>query len=270
MDRTKYERRLTHLNAYFSLAITLIPSVLSLFILTNLKTFALIFLYSGFRIIFIELLNSIFNVIVLKSGGIAADKRVVFSQSKNNPAISSLIVGIGILAIFLVSILLVFRKSDLDQFNLIFLQLITFVGGTWAFLWLERAHWEWKVLRQKVQRSEWVELESVERDVVPLTEKGKRQLILQLTWFTRIAPILVSILFLFPPAFMLFRHEIGYSLLYLFFAAMAIVATDETWKKCKRTIENCQRSLASESQISLISTSVPTSKPVVQTLSRRP
>ncbi|MGC4043808.1 MAG: hypothetical protein QM758_08370 [Armatimonas sp.] len=271
MDRVRYGRRLTFLNAYFSLAITLIPLLWMTWILCVMQKFNPIWTIWITRGLLFSAWSYSRQVIELRAGVPVEDKRSWHVGSLSFPG--ALISGLGLVVLlpcllgFWMIMLSEQAPQPVSRAELWSMEMTLSLVGIWASLWLNRAAWEWRVNQGKVHPSERVERAEEGKSVLPHTEAGMRRYIRELTWLIRIVPWVSGLLVLLPACFLS-----SYSWTNLaggtVFSIFLLSGVGKLRKQARQDRDACRRELkARMALVAPIVTTVPNeSKPLYQWL----
>ncbi|MGC4043807.1 MAG: hypothetical protein QM758_08365 [Armatimonas sp.] len=247
MDRTKYGRRLTFLNAYFSAAVAIAAYCGMLLVLWLIGELSPLFLLWGMRPLLHNVWNACRQIIELRAGLLVEDNRTVYPTSGHYAFRTARFRGLGILGL-VAFLFFIFRQesnpvSD-SLYGKLLVEVLLSVGGVWGMLWLDRAIWEWRALEGKVHSSEWVERVSEEADagLLPQTETGMKRYVREATWLCRIGAWLMGIL-LFLPGLPLFSSSLFSAALIMAINLGILLFLVPAWSRVREKRDACQKKL---------------------------
>lgn len=266
-----YGRRLTFLNAYLSLAVVLIALIAEILLLCLIGKLSSLVLLWGACQLLVSTWTCCRQIIALRAGVPVLDTRVA-NQSKAASAFWEALVRGVIIALLPIAVLvlaIVYPVATLSRSDVLLCDGVLSVLGVWAYLWWERAAWEWRVNRGRVSSSEYVERISGNETALPTTDTGMRRYILELGWLVRYGPWIGGGLLYLPCLFM-FYSGWGSAVGGMALSTWALaVYFPKHWKRARQDRETCQEALAEKLALAtpvVTATVITEQKPLFQQL----
>lgn len=260
MDRMKYGRKLTFMNAYFSLSIAILGLCGILIAVGAQDLFNPIWFIWMIRVLLNSAWTYCWQIIKQRAGITMVDQREVRAPSSISAFWKALFRGVGIgggaaLAfLFLSSI----HRNPIPESELLYAELMLSLAGVWAFLWLDRAVWEWRSGQGNTRLEEYAERVEEEAMQLPASEIKMRRYIEELGRLARIGPWVGGAL-IFTPCIFLALHSWSYALVAGCQNILILATMSTSWKRARLEREVCQKELGER-----LAVSVPLRVPAVE------
>lgn len=275
MDRTKYGRKLTFLNAYFSAAIVILAYCIVILVFLLAGRFSPVWLLLfGMPALMQSVWHSCHQIIELRAGLPVEDRRTVYPTSGHRAFREARFLGLGITGLVLFFFLVLRQEpnpvSDSPS-GKFFAETLLSLGGVLGALWVERAVWEWRALWGEAQASEWVERISDDAVRLPETESGLKRYIRESGWLCQFgAWLLGGTLFL--PSLILLRESLFTAALPGALSLSVLILLVPIWSRVRKNRAACQKKLEENASVvtSIAVARVEEPAPVYQSLRQWP